>query len=557
MFDVAIIGAGPSALIAAKQLLDTNSKIRLIILEQGVSLAKRKKVCSEDVSYGFGGAGLFSDCKLSFPPSASFLWTNLIKEKLSVAYNGISKWLNEYNVILPPIDDKWFNNNLIEGQKLYLSYKLTEEQSEDILKDLEIRLIDYICLNTKVIKVEKKVKTNSYLVNTTKGVYLTKNIIFATGKLGFSNLYECSDANKHEIAEIGIRIEVPNSIFLPYTNSQLDYKYISRTLDYEVRTFCCCKDGQVIKSKFGEYYSFNGMTLKEPTGFSNIGIVIRSLNQDAANKLKEDVSRFINYSNRIPLSLFLSTRSIYSQSYYSMLVDVINKIVNVASIPDTSYVYYPVVEKLGMHYDNFDDNTLQLKNENIWIIGDATYKFRGLLAAFISGEYVANELLKSNTNVKVKASSIEETKVVFTAQSKEYFYCKDVICEYVLKKGATPINPFQVFNYFLNDRVDRALIRRGNNNLILKCDELWVFGKISDGVLFEIKLAKDNRIPVRYFSLGTYISDIMEISLEQVKFDPEIHAKQITKDDLVAFLSDNQCKPLEQINIFDYIDDID
>ena len=73
-------------------------------------------------------------------------------------------------------------------------------------------------------------------------------------------------------------------------------------------------------------------------------------------------------------------------------------------------------------------------------------------------------------------------------------------------------------------------------------------------MLFEIKLAKENNIPIRYFSLGTFVRDIKEISINEVKFDPEIHAKQITKDDLYAFLKDNLPEEkIKQLNIFDDI----
>jgi hypothetical protein len=127
---------------------------------------------------------------------------------------------------------------------------------------------------------------------------------------------------------------------------------------------------------------------------------------------------------------------------------------------------------------------------------------------------------------------------VFTAQSKAFFYCRDAICEYVLKQGLLPLNPFRVFEYFLNDRVDRDLIRQGNNQLIALADEVWVFGPISDGVLFEIVRARHLHKPVRLFSVATRSSEITPIGIGQVKFEPEVHAGQIRREDLIALLSD-------------------
>ncbi|MFC1651695.1 hypothetical protein ACFL24_00870 [Patescibacteria group bacterium] len=104
----------------------------------------------------------------------------------------------------------------------------------------------------------------------------------------------------------------------------------------------------------------------------------------------------------------------------------------------------------------------------------------------------------------------EETKVAFTAMSKYTFYFKHHITGYVLNLGYTPISPFANFDYFLTDYVDRKHVIKGNNNLVRISDELWVFGPISDGVLFEIKYAKELGKPVKYFKIIRK-NDIQEI----------------------------------------------
>ncbi len=75
--------------------------------------------------------------------------------------------------------------------------------------------------------------------------------------------------------------------------------------------------------------------------------------------------------------------------------------------------------------------------------------------------------------------------------SKYLFYFRESISKFVLEQNCVPLNPFLLFNYFLLDTVDRDKIRNANNNLVVISDELWVFGKISDGVLAEIKLTKE------------------------------------------------------------------
>jgi hypothetical protein len=119
-------------------------------------------------------------------------------------------------------------------------------------------------------------------------------------------------------------------------------------------------------------------------------------------------------------------------------------------------------------------------------------------------------------------SSTTPLRTVFTAQSKAYFYCKDAICEFVFKKDRLPVNPFMVFDYFLNDRVDRDLIRRANNQLMKMCDELWVFGDIANGVMFEMVMAKNLNKPIRYFTVATKSDDIKEITLNDLIFENEL-----------------------------------
>jgi hypothetical protein len=111
---------------------------------------------------------------------------------------------------------------------------------------------------------------------------------------------------------------------------------------------------------------------------------------------------------------------------------------------------------------------------------------------------------------------------IYTAHSKLTFFCRDVISEFVLRKNRLPLNPFRIFDYFLGDRVDRDLIRRGNNNLVRIADEVWVFGDIADGVLLEIQHALTLGKPVRYFKIATRVSEIEEVEPGSVIIEDEV-----------------------------------
>jgi len=112
----------------------------------------------------------------------------------------------------------------------------------------------------------------------------------------------------------------------------------------------------------------------------------------------------------------------------------------------------------------------------------------------------------------------EKNKIIFIAMSKHMFYFRRHAVKYVVEQGYTPISQYGTFDYFLLDTVDRDLIRNANNNLLRISDELWIFGPISDGVLAEIKLAKQMNRPIKYFKIiGS--KDIKEISKDDVEFE--------------------------------------
>ena len=105
--------------------------------------------------------------------------------------------------------------------------------------------------------------------------------------------------------------------------------------------------------------------------------------------------------------------------------------------------------------------------------------------------------------------------MVYPTHSKHYFYFREHISKFVLEKDFVPLNPFMIFHYFLLDTVERDTIRNANNNLVKKSDEIWVFGPVSDGVLDEIRLAKQIGKPIKYFTI-TNSKEIREISKENV-----------------------------------------
>lgn len=92
--------------------------------------------------------------------------------------------------------------------------------------------------------------------------------------------------------------------------------------------------------------------------------------------------------------------------------------------------------------------------------------------------------------------------VVYTAYSKRNFFARMWISAFVANRGYLPLNPFMVFDFGLMGRIDISSARTGNNTMIHKADEVWVFGEISDGVFAEILLAQKLGKRVSFFKLA-------------------------------------------------------
>jgi len=126
------------------------------------------------------------------------------------------------------------------------------------------------------------------------------------------------------------------------------------------------------------------------------------------------------------------------------------------------------------------------------------------------------------TDFNHKALNLKENKsLVYTAMSKHFFYYRMHISKYVIEQHTVPLNPFMIFEYFMLDSVDRDLVREGNNNLVMRSDELWVFGPVSNGVLAEIKIAKELNKPIKYFKIEKP-HKIISISKEEVEMEEEV-----------------------------------
>lgn len=103
-------------------------------------------------------------------------------------------------------------------------------------------------------------------------------------------------------------------------------------------------------------------------------------------------------------------------------------------------------------------------------------------------------------------------KVIYVAMSNRNFHWRMHVTKYVLDEGAVPVNPFMLFDYYLMHTVNKDTVREAMNNLLVKCDECWVFGRMSLGVKVQVGIAKRLRKPLRFYDIAELPERVVRIS---------------------------------------------
>jgi len=558
IFDCIIIGGGPSGLAAGNIL--ANAGIDFLVIEKGDYLYKRSQNVPEDIVTGIGGGGLYSDGKVSFFPSGSNIY-KLEPVLLKRSYQLLLELFQNFSIDIPQFDFEWLSEKFDSESNKPFENKLYES---NILSQLDLYKIGFY-LYDQIGKDKFLIKHSVTKIKLDKNIYQldvvnsdcenikkikTRSIIFCGGKFG--SLYLHSFLDEGNLAfkkfEFGMRIETDHENFDFKELKQIDLKLLIKDEEnkgIEFRTFCFCRNGYIIHGKYDDIDTFNGVSNKIEHSKTNFGINLRINDETIFNLYKDELNNLIKSGSIIKLSIkdFLSNRNVnWSKEIYELfnkcLITHFPMVSNSdARVIGPSFEYFGYYPKLS--------NELKIRDQNFWVCGDATGDFRGLMPSITSGFLAAISFIAKDKKdkeslydlIRLKVSPTTKTKTIFTAQSKKYYYAKDVICEYVFKEGCIPINPFQVFGYFLNDRVNRSLVRNGNNELIGRCDELWVFGPIADGVLFEISRASQLKMPIKFFTIGTIKKEISEITdLTKLTFEPEVYS-QIGKENLIRFIS--------------------
>ena len=330
MNDVVIIGAGPSGIFCAYELIEKNPKLKVVVVDEGKNIKDRVcpmnkfggacrncKPCN--ILSGFGGAGTFSDGKLNF---ISKLGKSDLTKYMSMSQ--ADKLIDEVEEIFNKfkMDSEVYPSNMDEANKLkkkvaiagarllvikqkHLGSDHLPKYIDDIIKYLESKNVKFID-NCHVDDIDKN--KDEYKILCTKlnkkETIKTKFVVVAPGRTGAKWVQELAD--KYNIKytsqsiEIGVRVEVRRDILEDITNVIYDPTIFIKTKTYgdEIRTFCTNPGGFVTKENYYGYICVNGHALKdEKSNNSNFAFISKiNLTQPVTNTrlYGESIARIAN-----------------------------------------------------------------------------------------------------------------------------------------------------------------------------------------------------------------------------------------------------------------------
>jgi len=293
MYNVAIIGAGPAGIFAALEITKLKPDWKVILIEKGQQIEKRKCLLREGYKKcpgckkcgllcGWGGAGAFSDGKLTLTPDVGgHLIDYMSREKVEDLIDYSDSLYLKFGATdeVFGTDKKVFRE--IEREAALAELKLIHspvrhlgtERSLDVLKGMQ----DYL---SEKITILNNVAAKNLIVECeqVKGIVLdngetirSEYTIIAPGREGADWLTKEFDKNKigmvNNAVDVGVRVELPAPVFEPLTSKLYESKlvYYSPTFGDEVRTFCMNPNGEVVQENYNGISTVNGHSYAEKT----------------------------------------------------------------------------------------------------------------------------------------------------------------------------------------------------------------------------------------------------------------------------------------------------
>ncbi len=292
MYDLIIVGAGPSGIFTALELILQNKNRRILIIEKGKSVENRKCPKAKtgrcmncqpcNITTGFSGAGAFSDGKLSLSYEVGGELPDLIgAEKAQDLINYTDGIYLNFGA-----DTKIEGINQgdrvkeIRKRAIQANLKLVDcpirhlgtERAQKLYYDIEQFLLSRgveILYNTECRDILLEGAVCKGVVVDNREI-LGKDIVIATGRRGADWLEKiCAKydiAHKPGTVDIGVRVEVRNEVMEEVNEVLYESKLIGypKPFKNKVRTFCQNPGGFVAQENYdNDLAVVNGHSYKD------------------------------------------------------------------------------------------------------------------------------------------------------------------------------------------------------------------------------------------------------------------------------------------------------
>jgi uncharacterized FAD-dependent dehydrogenase len=442
-YRVIIVGSGPSGIFAALTLSRVGVK-DIAIFELGKDIQDRERGRGMELLCGWGGAGAFSDGKLTLSPTVGGFLSDFIpqKELMNLIKEADETYLlfGAPKEVLGQSSDK--TEALYQEARLagleFIPMEIRHLGTENCIpllkrvrENLRGKIDVFFETPVKELRVEKGKATG---VSLHDGTSLEADfVICGPGRVG-------AEWIKNEVArlkissvpspvDIGVRVEAPASILRKLTDLAYEAKFIyySKTFDDRVRTFCMNPFGEVVTETIEDIVTVNGHSyakkktentnfailvsntftepFRDPIGYGRYiarlanllgnGVIVQRLGDllDGRRSTPDRIKRCITQPTLISatpgdLSFVLPYRHLKS------IIEMLEALDRITSgIFSRHTLLYGVEVKFYTNRVKISP-TLETDIQNLFLIGDGAGITRGLMQASISGILAANEILK-------------------------------------------------------------------------------------------------------------------------------------------------------------------
>lgn len=302
-YDIVIVGAGPAGIFSALELLKSGKKLKILIIEKGKDLDRRAcplwarrtscTLCKEcNLLSGWGGAGAFSDGKLSLSPEVGgFLSRYMDKGSVRQLIDYVDGIYLHYGapvevfgenrdeVIALQSDCSKHNLELVPSRVRHIGTDRCRILLKKMKEDLNHRVRTIFQTEAVTILADKG-KLRGVQLKTGERISC-RALVLAPGREGSRWLEDESKRLNLTLlknpVDIGVRVEVPASVFEPLTRITYEPKllFYSKQFDDKVRTFCVNPYGEVVKEYLKGIWTVNGHSYAERrTNNTNFALLV-------------------------------------------------------------------------------------------------------------------------------------------------------------------------------------------------------------------------------------------------------------------------------------------